>query len=50
MDTIDDTIIVLTEILIKEHISGDHKKFILTKKELAKFCIKVIKEMQRVYE
>ncbi len=46
----DDTIVALTEILIKEHIEGNKEKFILTKEDLARFCIKVVKEMQKVYE
>lgn len=46
----DDAIVVLTEILIKEHIEGNKEKFILTKEDLARFCVKVIKEVQRVYE
>jgi len=46
----DDAIVALTEILIKEHLRGDKEKYILTKVELARFCIKVIKEMQKVYE
>lgn len=46
----DDAIIALTEILIKEHLNRDEKKYILTKVELARFCIKVVKEMQRIYE
>lgn len=45
----DDAIVVLTEILIKEHLTGDKEKYILTKVELARFCIKVVKEMQRIY-
>lgn len=47
---LDDVINVLTEIIIKEHIKQDNDKYILTKQELARFCIKVIKEVQRVYE
>lgn len=46
----DDVIVVLTEILIKEHLKGNQEKYVLTKVELARFCIKVIKEMQRIYE
>ena len=46
----DDAIVVLTEILIKEHLKGSQEKFIATKEELARFCIKVVKEMQRIYE
>lgn len=47
---LDDAIVVLTEILIKEHLKANNKKITLTKVELARFCIKVIKEMQRIYE
>lgn len=46
----EDTIEVLTEILIKEHIKGNKEKYILTKEDLARFCIKVLKEIQRIYE
>lgn len=46
----DDAIIALTEILIKEHLIGNNEKYILTKVELARFCIKVVKEIQRIYE
>lgn len=46
----EDTIEVLTEILIREHLIGNKEKFVLTKEELARFCIKVVKEMQRIYE
>lgn len=47
---IEDTIEALTEILIKEHLIGSKEKFVLTKVELARFCIKVVKEMQKIYD
>lgn len=46
----DDTILVLTEILIKEHFKGNQKKYIVDKEQLIKLCIKVVKEMQKIYE
>ncbi len=46
----DDTILALTEIIIKEHFKGSQEKYVLTKIELARFCIKVVKEMQKIYE
>lgn len=45
----DDAIIVLTEMLIKEH-SQKKEKYVVTQQQLIQLCIKVIKEMQRIYE
>lgn len=47
---IDDTIDVLTELIIKEHFKNEKNKYVISKEELIRFCIKMMKEIQRVYE
>ena len=48
---LDDTIEELTRIYIEEHLdSSDKKHYVLTKEELIKFCIKLIKVIKRIDE
>lgn len=48
---LDDTIEELTRIYIEEHLqSSDKKQYVLTKEELIKFCIKLIKVIKRIDE
>ena len=44
----EEAIIVLTKMMIKEHISNNQDKYIFTKEELIKFCIKLIKVINQV--
>ncbi len=46
---LDDTIDILTEIIIKEHMSKNKDRYVLTKQELAQFCVKIVKEIQKIY-
>ena len=43
----DDAIEYMTKMLIKEHITGDDKEFKMTKEELIRFCIKLLKVVER---
>lgn len=48
---LDDTIEELTRIYIEEHLqSSDKKHYVLTKEELIKFCIKLVKVIKRIDE
>lgn len=46
----DDVIYELTKILCKEHNEGNKEKFIITREELIRFCIKMMKIIKRVEE
>ena len=43
----EETILVLTEMLIKEHGNKTEGKYIFAKEELIRFCIKMLKVMER---
>lgn len=43
----EDVILKLTELLCKEHKEGTKDKFIITKEELIRFCIKMMKVIER---
>lgn len=46
---LDDTVEELTKLYIKEHLeSNDEKHYILTKEELIKFCIKLVKVIKKI--
>lgn len=46
---LDDTIEELTKLYIKEHLeTKDNKHYVLTKEELMKFCIKLVKLMKQI--
>ena len=47
---IEDTIVVLTEMLIKEHCIKKDDRYVISKEELIRFCIKVMKVIEQVYE
>ena len=38
---------IMTKLYIKEHFKGDKSKYIISKEELIKFCIKLVKEIER---
>lgn len=43
----EETILVLTEMLIKEHENKTESKYIFTKEELIRFCIKFMKIIEQ---
>lgn len=46
---LDDTIEELTKLYIKEHLeTKDNKHYVLTKEELIKFCIKLVKVIKKI--
>lgn len=46
---LDDTIDELTKLYIEEHLKNyDKKHYIVTKEELMKFCIKLVKVVKRI--
>lgn len=46
----DDVILELTELLCKEHKEGNKEKFVMTREELLRFCIKMMKIVKRIEE
>lgn len=46
---IEESIEIITKMFIEEHINGtDKEKYVITKEELYKFCIKLLKEIEKV--
>lgn len=46
---LDDTIEELTKLYIKEHLENkNNKHYVLTKEELIRFCIKLVKVVKKV--
>lgn len=43
----EDAIDILTNMLIKEHIEGNNKIITITKEDLLKFCIKLLKRIEK---
>ena len=46
----DDVIEELTKLQIKEHFEGTKGRFVLTKEELIRFCIKMMKVVRKYEE
>lgn len=38
---------IMTKLYIEEHFKKENCRFILTKEELIKFCIKLVKEIEK---
>lgn len=47
---LDDVLEELTKLLIKENFDKDKKYLKITKEELVRFCIKLIKLIMKIYE
>lgn len=46
---LDDTIEELTKLYIKEHLENkNNKRYVLTKEQLMKFCIKLVKVIKKI--
>ena len=46
----EEAIVELTKLMIKEHIDQSTKKYVFTKEELLKFCIKMLKKIKQFEE